>query len=532
MTARTNSLWLALTAVILAASCPAREPAPGSNAQRGSGKELYSKFCVQCHGEDGDGEGVAKAVFQPSPRDFTSGSFKDRTTESGELPTDADLRHIIKAGMPYTGMPAWPALSDQELANLVYYIKTFNEDFTDPDMLVDPMEFPEPPPYSAESAKLGAEVFKANQCIDCHGAAGRGDGESAPTLTDDSDTPIRPADLTKRWTFRGGPARHDIYRTFTTGLDGTPMPSYADSIEPDERWQLVDYIVSLGPGDEPDYGTMVTAEFVAGEIDATQGKALFDAVEATLFPVIGQVIEPGRAFAPAANSVSVKAVYNDSKIAILVAWHDMQAETDGGNGPDLEVPPFDPDAAEPEGSFSDAVAIQLPAGAPHGARKPYFIFGDKKSPAHIWFADLAKANEAQVFLGKGSHSVNSTDGNVAVSASYTDGEWSAVFVRELAPEDAMPIVPGSFAPIAFSTWDGFSKERGNRRGLTSWYTLYLKPQETISPIGPAIRCGIGVLIAELLFLLVVRARCRSGARLSGNGQENAGELRPDYPHNP
>ena len=58
----------------------------GSDAQRAAGKEVYTRNCVQCHGEKGDGNGVAAPHLQPRPRDFTSGKFKIRTTPSGEAP--------------------------------------------------------------------------------------------------------------------------------------------------------------------------------------------------------------------------------------------------------------------------------------------------------------------------------------------------------------------------------------------------------------------------------------------------------------
>ena len=32
-----------------------------------------------------------------------------------------------------------------------------------------------------------------------------------------------------------------------TGLDGTPMPSFADNIKPEEAWDLVFYLRSLMP---------------------------------------------------------------------------------------------------------------------------------------------------------------------------------------------------------------------------------------------------------------------------------------------
>ena len=101
----------------------------GTEAQRESGKTLYLKYCSQCHGEKGDGEGYATPHLSPRPRDFTAGKFKVRTTPSGALPTHQDLVNIIRRGMPYTSMPDWPTLSDQEVSDLAYFITTFSPDF-------------------------------------------------------------------------------------------------------------------------------------------------------------------------------------------------------------------------------------------------------------------------------------------------------------------------------------------------------------------------------------------------------------------
>ena len=54
--------------------------------------------------------GTPRMHLQPRPRNFTTGKFKIRTTPSGALPTTDDLKHIIRRGMPYTSMPAWPQL--------------------------------------------------------------------------------------------------------------------------------------------------------------------------------------------------------------------------------------------------------------------------------------------------------------------------------------------------------------------------------------------------------------------------------------
>src|SRR5262245_9137233 len=107
----------------------AAAPDVGTESQRASGKQLYLKYCSQCHGEKGDGEGYAAVHLRPRPRNFTTGKFKIRTTPNGALPMHQDLVNIIRRGMPYTSMPAWPGLSDQDVSNLAYYIKTFSPDF-------------------------------------------------------------------------------------------------------------------------------------------------------------------------------------------------------------------------------------------------------------------------------------------------------------------------------------------------------------------------------------------------------------------
>ena len=102
----------------MALGVEAQGPDVGTEAQRESGRALYVKNCAQCHGEKGDAQGYATPHLYPRPRDFTTGRFKVRTTPSGAVPTHQDLVNIIRLGMPYTSMPAWPDLSDQEVSDL------------------------------------------------------------------------------------------------------------------------------------------------------------------------------------------------------------------------------------------------------------------------------------------------------------------------------------------------------------------------------------------------------------------------------
>ena len=119
--------------------------------------------------------------------------------------------------MPYTSMPAWPTLSDQEVSDLAYFITTFSPDFSNKENVPQPVELPSAPSSTSESIELGKKLYVDTGCVKCHGNLGRGDGPSAPTLVDDLGHPIRAADLSQSWTFRGGSSREDIFRTMSTG---------------------------------------------------------------------------------------------------------------------------------------------------------------------------------------------------------------------------------------------------------------------------------------------------------------------------
>src|SRR4249920_2838900 len=121
-----SGVRLAVLVASLCAAGSARLAAQdiGTEAQREAGKKLYLKNCSQCHGEKGDGEGYAAPHLLPRPRNFTTGKFKIRSTPNGALPTHQDLVNIIRRGMPYTSMPAWPDLTDQDVSDIAHFITT------------------------------------------------------------------------------------------------------------------------------------------------------------------------------------------------------------------------------------------------------------------------------------------------------------------------------------------------------------------------------------------------------------------------
>ena len=95
-----------------------------------NGKVLYEKWCAGCHGLTGAGDGEAADWMIPRPRDFTMALYQIRTTASGELPTDDDLRKVIDEGMPGTTMPGWrDKFNSSERGDVIAYIKSFSRFF-------------------------------------------------------------------------------------------------------------------------------------------------------------------------------------------------------------------------------------------------------------------------------------------------------------------------------------------------------------------------------------------------------------------
>jgi cytochrome c oxidase cbb3-type subunit 2 len=210
----------------------------------------YRRFCVGCHGELGDGSGENAVWFATpmyaQPRNFQLAIFKCRSTPTGTLPTDQDLYDSIGRGFDRSNMPAWNTLSKQERVDLVALIKHFSPRWQS-EKPGTPIQIPPEPEITPERVKAGQEVFAKMQCYKCHGVQGMANGPSASTLTDDLSQPIAAFNFTDGSRPKCGSTDTDIYRIFMTGLDGTPMPSFADNIKPEEAWDLVFYLRSLQP---------------------------------------------------------------------------------------------------------------------------------------------------------------------------------------------------------------------------------------------------------------------------------------------
>ena len=426
-----------------------------------AGKAVYEKKCALCHGVDGKGDGPGAATLAPKPRDFTRGLFKIRTTASGQPPTDADLFRVISEGMFGTSMPAWKVLPEKDRWNLVAYLKTFApEKFKEPPKAAD---LPKEVASSKESIARGKEMFEAIECNKCHGSAGRADGPSAPDLKDDWGNPIRPANLTKPWTFRGGESARDIATRLVTGLMGTPMPSFIDSVEkPEDVWHLANYVKSLGP-DKPNFATILPVRPAQGQIPDDPAAPFWTEQPPANFPLAGQVTVEPRNFTLSIDMITVRAVYSDSEIAFHLSWDDPTASK---TNPETQT-------------FADQIALQFPAKISEGSERPYLFMGDGGNPVYLLRWNSEKGVEEATANGLGAVTpLKREDTQAKGRAEYGNGRYRLVIKRpRVASTQAASLTfsVGTFIPIAFFVWDGGQGEVGSKCAMSSWYYLRLDP---------------------------------------------------------
>jgi DMSO reductase family type II enzyme heme b subunit len=442
----------------------------------GKGKLIYEKRCVWCHGWEGKGDGPAADLIRPRPRDFTRGLFKIRTTPSGKLPLDENLFNIISKGMPGAFMPAWEGvLSEEEHRHLVAYIKTFSKKFARQTEPLPTVTIGKEIPYSEESIAKGREIFNQMECFKCHGKDGRGNGVSMPTLKDDWGNPIRSANLTKSWNFRGGNRREDIYMRFNTGLAGTPMPSFADNLDNEKSWHLTNFVKSLSQEKRPEVKEVIKAKFTESELPIDPVNPIWNSVDSYFIPLVGQVIIDPRWFRPSIDGINIKAIFNNKEIALLLEWDDPTKS------------PIPPTEQYPE-QCSDAIYVQFPAKVNEsGPHKPYFINGDPGRAAYIWHWDSISGSRE--LKGKGSAKVSpinhvpasfkqgSDKQFLSANAVWEEGRWRLLLKRPLLTghKDHTQFDAGRFIPIAFNAWDGSNGEIGTKRSISTWYWLLLEP---------------------------------------------------------
>src|SRR5437899_404483 len=370
-----------------------------------AGKRVYFTKCVWCHGVDGAGDGPGADRLWPRPRNFNQGTFKIRHTASGELPLfDAkkpvpgqnDLFETVTHGLPGSAMPSWEGiLTEEQRLQVLSFVTTQlvkDRKFTDKQsesQTVLQLDDLKPIAASEESLKKGAELIVEKKCVECQGTDGRGDG-NAFNLKDDWGFSIQPANWHKCWNFRG--SRQDpynvknIFRTFSTGVNGTPMPSFADNTTVEERWHIANWVNSLcereadgkplaidPSADKPKINFVVSSGVVEGEIPADPEHELWKKRARRFVAMGGQITHKPRNFVNRIDDIWVKSLYNDKYVVFMFQWDDRTKSVAEGKLPwaptsvNVDIKEQDPKTGE-EGSiashqnnytvYNDAIAME------------------------------------------------------------------------------------------------------------------------------------------------------------------------------
>lgn len=451
-----------------------------------AGKEVYERRCKQCHGEKGEGNGIVAEKVYPPPRNFTWGLFKYKTSPADQVPRDEDLLRTINEGFGEASMPAWrDIMTEKEKRDVIAYEKTFSDIF-ETEKPPEEINYGKEVPSSEKSIKRGKELFEREGCPECHGENGKGDG--IKRLKDIWGTRIWARNLTKPWTYNGGSKPTDIFARITTGIAGTPMPSFADKksekyLTEEDRWHIVNYVRSLTDEtrrvkkedeDKPLKVKYINME-IPMDVNATEWKgASFKAVK--LFP---QDQTNEKYFKPTNDGITWRALFNDKEIAFLIEWDDRTRSIPGDAGAEKlstgEV-------------FEDAVAIQFPMiilpKIPIEEQLPSIRHGDEEFGVNIWYWRSGTASSPQtikVIYSKGISGIERDRPNynmiITGKGEYKGGIWKVILKRGLKTsnlKDDLQFETDKLIPIAFGNWDGSNGGKGNKHTMSQWDWLILE----------------------------------------------------------
>lgn len=109
-----------------------------------------------------------------------------------------------------------------------------------------------PIPYDSASIARG-RLFYMENCAICHGSHGYGDGPAAASL------PVWPADLTHGHSIHHGEG--ELFWLISHGVKNTPMPAFADRLDENARWDLVNFLDAQADVERANVMTFLTQPF-------------------------------------------------------------------------------------------------------------------------------------------------------------------------------------------------------------------------------------------------------------------------------
>ncbi len=499
------------------------KPLPASPQLVEKGKQTYQLHCAPCHGAAGQGDGPAAYLLYPKPRNFVKAQYRLVSTWE-QVPTDEDLFGAISRGMPGSAMPSWPSLPEEVRWGLVHYIKSLADHPLEYGQPTQPpaeggtgtgvIEVPPEPVYDEATQQRAAELF-VQGCAGCHGANGKGDGQ---TRQIDSDGyPTRPRDLT-RGIYKGDPSPESVYRRIVAGLPGTPMPM-SDWAPGADAWALTQYVLAMSSPRQRQRSEML--KFAIETPRVTKLPSHPDDGEWRTASPINLHLMPLWWRDDRIEEVTVRALHDGKELAVLLEWHD---ET------------HDHTALRPQ-DYRDAAAVQF-ALAPD---PPFFGMGSPGQSVNIWMwksdrqadlvafqeleeaypnmgidsypntlrspleqpmrhaltlesdpsfvtgwgagnivSDPTRKNAAEDLQAQGQGTLKAHprfDQEVVAEGVYQSNSYHVVFRRTFKPKGKEGVVlkPGATVPVAFAVWDGSHGDRDGKKSVTIWQELKLAP---------------------------------------------------------
>ena len=311
------------------------------------------------------------------------------------------------------------------------------------------------PGFQKANLEHGRELYTQLGCNACHGALGRGDGPSAPTLVDQWSQPIQAADLTQGWSYRSGSAPRDILTRLMTGLDGTPMPSYAEAVSPNEVWDLAYYVHSLQV--KPQWAKRVEAVRVSGDLPEDPSDARWQAASRADLRLSSIFYKEGKILPTRVNAISMQALYNEEAILFRLSWHDPS---------ETRTWPVDSLALVfiPE---KDLIKV--------GSLRSWPATRDAPALDYCYWSasegDAFETNPVGIGAPFGEKIISFETLPIESQAFYAKGQWVLLLKRRLRRATTQPQAP---IFIGIAVWDGGNNEVGRRRANSRWVCLGLK----------------------------------------------------------
>src|SRR5579883_984335 len=360
------------------------EPSSVPEEPLAMGERLYRAYCMQCHGEKGDGDGPAARFLQPKPRYFGEGKFRLVSTVN-RIPSDEDLLHVLEHGMPGSAMFPFAHLPLFGRQALVLYVRQltrtglearFRQEAKQSGVEVDSAELaedlarltkpgdalalPDNMPESTPESVARGYVTYTKLCATCHGTTGKGDGSA--DQKNDNGMPTRPRDFT-RGIFKSGRDPRRLYTLIRLGLPGSPMPSVSPETSSADVIDLVHYVLSLSDptlqARAEHERTLLTARRINRKLAESVGDADWDSASAVPIAVTPlwwrDYDEP---------DLTVAAMHDGETLAIRLSWRDRTRN-------ETAIRPQD---------FEDMAAVQLFKGSP----EPFLGMGSKDRPVDVW----------------------------------------------------------------------------------------------------------------------------------------------------